>query len=180
MRKLITLLILTTLSLTSYANSGKPTRATVEGASLKVVGENIDTIVDMDFCAGTYQGVAAIIWDDYMYNVLSRHICAESAKDCVALDRMWNQKVNPDDQRLPTMLLVYNPDKATKSMKQSAHRYMVENLGYTNKRLVDSASSAKIIASDEKPGESSVAMLETEGGMIVISACGQSHPPSHE
>ena len=74
MRKLITLLILTTLSLATYANPSKVTRATVEGASLKVVGENIDTIVDMDFCAGTYQGVAAIIWDDYMYNVYHLHV----------------------------------------------------------------------------------------------------------
>ncbi len=179
MKKIIALCALSVLSLA--ANAKDIPRTQVKGVDLHLEADGVTEVVNMNYCAGNYKGVAAIIWDDYMYNILKRSVCSESAKDCMQLEEIWNTKANPEDPRLPAFLLVYNPEKASPALINKAFRGQVSSMQETTKgkKLVKTEQ----LIDHEKGEYASSRVMQTKTGLIIASTCGGAtgnmpHPPA--
>jgi len=123
------------------------------------------TVNNMDFCTpgGFYNGVQAIVFGDEAVKVMQAGMAALYPKVGDSVNRMWNTKSNPNDPRLPTYLMIREPENSKhKNRKQNRVK------GDANNKLIGRfKSSAKILKIDDNTP-------------IIMSTCGGYNHPDED
>jgi len=128
------------------ANKAQVNRAKVVHISVELElpdGERI-TVDNIDLCTpdSFYNGVQALVFGDEAVKVMQAGMAALYPKVGDSVYQMWNNKVNPDDPRLPTFLMIKPPESNQHKLKGGASRSSFRGV---------LRSSAKVLGVEDAP-----------------------------
>ena len=110
----------------STVNETKVNRAKVVGITIELELPSGEILVldDLDFCTpgGFYNGVEALVFGDEAVKVMQAGMSALYPKVGDSVSQMWNNKVNPEDPRLPTFLMIKPPENKLSKTKGGANK----------------------------------------------------------
>lgn len=125
---------------------------------LKLPDGSLLTVDNIDFCTpgSFYNGVQAIVFGDDAVKIMQAGMAALHPHVGDSVLKTWNNKVNENDPRLPTFLMITSPEAITKKVKPK---------GEAEKVGVPFRSSAKLLGyGGQTPG-------------IMATCGGYNHPP---